>query len=93
MNMAELRLAACQLKVNRGEYIESDTVHILVSECVATFSAVGTQTEVPVEGKRPGAVRFSLKTLQNIKKIAPTFKKKHITLRFEPGIVWIETFS
>lgn len=93
INIAELRLAASQLKVNRGEYIESDSVDVLVSECAATFRAVGTETEVPVEGKRPGSVRLSLKTLQNIKKIAPTFKKKHVNLRFEPGIVWIETFS
>lgn len=93
ITIADLRLAASQLKVNRGEYRESDTVDILVSECAATFRAVGTETETPVEGKRPGSVRLSLKTLQNIMKIAPTFKKKHVSLRFDPGIVRIETFS
>ena len=54
---------------------------------------MGTETEVPVEGKSPGSVRFSLKTLHNVKKVALTFKKKQINLKFEPGIVWVETFS
>jgi hypothetical protein len=90
---SDLRLAASQLKVNRGEYTESDTADILVSECAATFRAVGTETEVPAEGKNPGSVRLSLKSLQNIKKVALSFKKTELRLKFEPGIVWIETFS
>ena len=93
IRMSDLRLAASQLKVNRGEYTESDTVDILVSECAATFRAVGTETEVPVEGKRPGSVRLSLKSLQNIKKVALSFKKTALRLKFEPGTAWIETFS
>jgi hypothetical protein len=93
IRITDLRLAASQLKVNRGEYRESDTVDILVSECAATFRAVGTETEVPVEGEHPGSVRLSLKSLQNINKVALSFKKKQARLKFEPGTVWIETFS
>ena len=89
----DLRLAASQLKVNRGQYRESDTVDILVSECAAAFRAVGTETEVPVEGKHPGSVRLSLKSLQDVKKVALSFKKKHVVLRFEPGNAKVETFS
>jgi hypothetical protein len=91
--ISDLRLAASQLRVNRGEYRESDTVDILVSECAATFRAVGTETEVPIEGGHPGSVRLSLKALQNIKKVAFSFKKKRVRLKFEPRTVWIETFS
>ncbi|HEV2730928.1 MAG TPA: hypothetical protein VGV15_12920, partial [Terriglobales bacterium] len=54
---ADLRRAMDQLKVNRGQRNDSDFVDILVSECAATFRAVGTETEEPANGNRPGSVR------------------------------------
>jgi hypothetical protein len=93
IGVGDLRLAASQLRVNRGEYRESDTVDILVSECAATFRAVGMETEVPAQGDQTGFVRLSLKSLQNIQKVARSFKKTQVRLKFEPGTAWVESFS
>ena len=93
IHTSDLRLATSQLKANRGEYRDSDTVDILVSECVATFRAVGTETEVPVNGKQTGSVRLSLKSLRDLLKVALSFKKKEVRFLFEPGEAKVETFS
>ena len=90
---SDLRQATSQLKANRGEHSDSDFVDILVSECAATFRSVGTETEVPVEGKRPGSVRLPLRIVDAIKKVVPTFKKKELPFQCEPGIVRIGSWS
>lgn len=82
---ADLRLATSQLKANRGQRKDSDFVDILVSECAATFRAVGTETEVPVEGKTPGSVRLPLRIVDNINRAVKTFKNKQLTSTASPA--------
>ncbi len=86
---ADLLQATDQLKANRGKYSETDFVDILVSESVAIFRAVGTESEAPVAGKVPGSVRVLLKTLDQINKAAPTFKTTQLYLHCESGIIKI----
>jgi len=58
IHLSEMRKAAKRLSVNRGEFKETDCADLLVSSFAATFRSVGTEIEVPVNGKHPGAVRF-----------------------------------
>ena len=90
---ADLRRAMDQLKVNRGKRADSDLVDIVVSENAATFRAVGTETEEPVNGKQPGSVRVPLKTIDAINKVVGTFKKTELTFYCDPGIIKIESWS
>lgn len=93
IHAADLRRALDQLKANRGKRKDTDSVDILVSECAATFRAVGTETEEPVNGSQPGSVRAPLKTMDAISKVLNTFKKKQLILRCDPGVIKVETFS
>lgn len=90
---ADLRRATNQLNANRGKHNQSDFADILVSECAATFRSVGTEAEVPVEGKHPGPVRLPLRVLDAIKRVMPTMKQKELTLLCEPGVIKIGTWS
>lgn len=90
---ADLRQATSQLKANRGKRTETDFVDILVSECAATFRAVGTETEVPVNGKIPGSVRVPLRILDKINSTVKTMKKKELPFHCEPGVIQIGSWS
>ena len=90
---AELRLATSQLKANRGQCKDSDFVDVLVSECAATFRAVGTETEVPVEGKVPGSVRVPLRIVDNINRAVKSFKNKKLAFYCEAGAIRVGSFS
>ncbi|MGA2234257.1 MAG: hypothetical protein ABSG23_02210 [Terriglobales bacterium] len=90
---ADLRQAIGQLKANRGKYSESDFVDILVSESVAIFRAVGTESEAPVNGKIPGPVRVPLSTLGQISEAVTTFKAKELLFHCEPGAIKVGTWS
>jgi hypothetical protein len=74
---ADLRQAMSQLKVNRGSHKQSDFVDILVSEFAATFRSVGTETEVPVHGKRPGSLRLPLRIVDKIRQIVPSLRERN----------------
>ena len=90
---ADLRQATSQLKANRGKRTETDFVDILVSECAATFRSVGTETEVPVNGKIPGSVRIPLRILDKINSTVKTMKKKELLFHCEPGVIQIGSWS
>jgi len=90
---SDLRQATNELKANRAEQGQNDFVDILVSECAATFRSIGTETEIPVNGKQPGSIRLPLRCVDCIKKVLPSFKKKELTLVCEAGIVRIGTWS
>ena len=90
---SDLRQATSQLKANRGKRTETDFVDILVSECAATFRSVGTEIEVPVNGKIPGAVRIPLRIVDKINSTVKTMKKKELPFHCEPGIIKIGSWS
>jgi hypothetical protein len=92
IRLSELRKAQKQLFFNRGAFKETDCADILVSECVATFRAVGTEFEAPVKGSYPGPVRMPLRTLKDLVQAAGTFGKPELKLHFEPGKVQVEKF-
>jgi hypothetical protein len=92
IRLSELRKAQKQLFFNRGAFKETDCVDLLVSECVATFRAVGTEFEAPVNGGHPGSVRLPLRTLKDLVQAAGTFRKPELKLHFEPGKVQVEKF-
>ena len=89
----DLKHAIKELSVNRDPGHRNETADILVSECVATFRAVGTETEVPVVGKKPGSVRLSLTMLRKLSDVAATFKGKEIPVVFAPGISKVGTMT
>lgn len=90
---SDLRQATNQLKANRGKRTETDFVDILVSECAATFRSVGTETEVPVNGKIPGSVRIPLRIVDKINSTVKTMKKEELPFHCEPGIIKIGSWS
>ena len=93
VHTADLRQATDQLKANRGKRNESDFVDILVSECAATFRAVGTETEVPVDGKRPGSVRLPLRIVDAINRAVRSLRTKQLAFQCEPGVITIGSWS
>jgi hypothetical protein len=91
--VADLKNATKQLLFNRGKFNDTDIADLLVSECVATLRAVGTTTEIPVNGTSPGTARIPLATLKMIANTAGTFKSKEITLAIEDGAIKIGSFK
>jgi hypothetical protein len=85
IRLADLRKAAKQLFFNRGGFADTDCADLLISPCVATFRAVGTEVEVPVHGMNGGPVRIPLRALKEIVQLAPSFRKTELTLYFEAG--------
>lgn len=90
--VADFKNAAKQLLVNRGKFKKTDTADILVSECIATLRAVGTSTEIAVNGIKPGTDRIPLSALEAIARTAATFKKKEIKIAVEDGAIQIDSF-
>jgi len=90
---SDLRQATSQLKANRGKRTETDFVDILVSECAATFRSVGTETEVPVDGKIPGSVRIPLRIVDKINSTVKTMKKTELPFHCESGVIKIGSWS
>lgn len=93
IRLSELRKAQKQLLFNRGAFKETDCADLLVSPCVATFRAVGTEFEAPVKGNHLGPARMPLKTLKQLVQAAATFGKPQIRLHIEPGKVQVEKFT
>jgi len=91
--VADMKNATKQLLVNRGQFKDTDIADLLVSECVATFRAVGTTTEIPVHGTSPGTARLPLPVLKMIASTAGTFKSKAIKLVIEDGAIKIGSFK
>jgi len=91
VRLSELRKATKHLSFNRASFRDTDSADLLVSQCVATFRAVGTEIEVPVEGTHSGTVRLPLKQLRDLMEIANTYKKRDVQLHFEPGMARVET--
>jgi len=87
VNLDDLHQATEELKANRGEYTASDIVDIVVTEKTATFSSVGTRTEVDVEGKVPGSVHLPLRVVGQINSAVKTFNEKERLFSCEPGII------
>jgi hypothetical protein len=90
--VADFKNATKQLLINRGKFKQTDIADLLVSECVATFRAVGTSTEIPVNGISPGTARIPLSALEAIASTAGMFKKKEIKIVIEDGSIKIDTF-
>jgi hypothetical protein len=56
----DAKCALEQMQANRGREGKNDLVHLLVSEYAATFRAVGTESECPVHGIRPGTAQMPI---------------------------------
>jgi hypothetical protein len=84
--VSDLKNAIRQITVNRGENRSADYVDVLVSECVATFRAVGTSTDIPVDGIQPGTARLPTATLERFSAMAKAFKSKEVSVQFLDGI-------
>ncbi len=93
MSVADLRQATKELKANREEYGESDSVDILVLKSAATFRAVGTETEKAVDGKQPGNIRIPLGVMDRIQDAAAKEKRKDIAFLASPGAIKMGTWS
>lgn len=91
VRLPELRKAEKHLSFNRAEFKETDSADLLVSACAATFRAVGTERDVPVQGTHPGTVRLPLKQLRDLVSIARSYKRREVLLHFEPGMARVET--
>jgi hypothetical protein len=72
--VSDLRNATRQPTENRGSNKKTDFADILVSECIATFRAVGTSPELPIHGIQIGTARLPIPTLEKIAAVAKTFK-------------------
>jgi hypothetical protein len=93
IHFSDMRKAAKRLSVNRGEFEQTDFADLLVSSFAATFRSVGTEIEVPVNGRHPGAVRFPLRLFPKVLEVAETYNKPEIKLCFEQGKMRVEKFS
>jgi hypothetical protein len=90
---SELRDITKQLKANREEHNDSDSVDILVSESLATFRSIGTEVAAPVDGKSPGSARIPLRFVDRINRAVKTFKTQELAFQCLPGSIKVGTFS
>lgn len=90
IRLSDLREAAKQLLFNRGGFADTDCADLLISPCVATFRAVGTEVEVPVHGMKTGPVRIPLLAIREIVRLAPSYRKTELKLHFEAGSYRLE---
>lgn len=86
VRVSDLKNAIRQITVNRGEDRATDFVDVLVSEFVATFRAVGTSVDVPVNGIQPGTARLRIATLERFSAMAKAFKVGETSVQFRDGI-------
>lgn len=91
--VADLRTASKHITFNRAQNADADLVDLLVSECVATFRAVGTSTEIPVHGLRPGTARIPFLTFEKIAGVARTFKGNETTISVRDGAIKIGSWQ
>jgi hypothetical protein len=91
--LSELRKAKKRLFFNRQGFEDTDCADLLVSPCIATFRAVGTDFEAPVNASQPGPVRMPVRMLKDIVQIASSYKKPELKLHFEPGMFQVETMK
>jgi hypothetical protein len=89
VRVRDLRNATHQLTVNRGSGKQIDWVDLLVSECIATLRAVGTSTEIPVNGIHPGTARLPILLFEKVAKIAKTYKARETTVTIWEGLIKI----
>ncbi len=85
----DLKRAAKHLLLNRRGYTDTDFAELLVSAYGATFRTVGAETEIPVNGLRPGSARLPLKVLERIVEIARRYQAAETKILVEPGSIKI----
>jgi hypothetical protein len=90
--IADLKNATGLLLVNRGSFEDTDIADLFISECVATFRAVGTSTEIPVNSSTPGTARVPLPSLKKVTSAAESFGDREITIVIDDGTIEIGTF-
>jgi len=93
VGVEDLRNALREIEVNRGSHASTDFVDFLVSEVAATVRSVGTETEIPVNGKHPGSVRLPLSLLDRASKVIGSYRQKDVAIVCDAGIVKVGTFS
>jgi hypothetical protein len=89
IRVGDLAKAIKQLLFNREEFADTDFADILVSETGATFRAVGTDTEVPVNGTHPGTARLPLRILNETPELARSYKERDIQISFVAGVMTV----
>ena len=80
----DLSRALKELQANRGRNSKTDLVYLLVSECAATFRALGTESEYPVHGISPGAAQLPISVLEGVLIMRTTHE---LELRITEGAV------
>ena len=93
VRISDLRNAAQRLTLNQGQNKTTDFADILVSERVATFCTVGTSTDVPVNGIKPGTARIPISTLEKAAAISKTFKKKETLVLIWDGLIKVGSWQ
>ena len=62
----DLSRAIKEIQANRGRYNKTDLVYVLVSACVATFRATGTESGYTVRGINSGTAQLPIVVLDRI---------------------------
>ena len=88
---SDLRQAVEQLKANRGAYVDTDFVDIVVSSATALFHAVGTESEMRVDGTAPGSVRVPLRVLNEVSEAFATGNKGELPVKCERRFIKVGT--
>jgi len=91
IRLSGLRKATKHLMFNRAGFGDTDSADLLVSQCIATFRAPGTEFEAPVQGTRSGTVRLPVRQLRDLMSIADSYKRREVPLHFEPGMFRVGT--
>ena len=82
---ADALRALKEIKVNRGREGKDDLLHVLVSEYAATFRAVGTESEYPVNGTGPGAAQLPIAIFERAVEMRTT---NELQLRLTDGAIF-----
>ena len=81
----DLKRAAKQLQVNRGEFKDADFVDIVVSTCSAELKSVGTETTIVADGRQTGRSRIPLRMLARLVDAARSYHTKECMILVDNG--------
>ena len=81
----DLKRAARQLQMNRGEFKDTDIADLVVSASVLEMKAVGTESSIAANGKQTGSARLPLKVFVRVVDMAKSYHQRESTILVDNG--------
>ena len=83
----DLKRAARELQVNRGEFKNTDVADLVVLPSAVEMKAVGTETCIAADGKQLGVCRLPLSLVIKLADLARSYHQRESTIVIDDGYV------